>query len=288
MALTGYPIPVTEHTVRANGIDLHYVKAGEGIPLILLHSGAASNGPLWVNHPGGWPRYLDLFAQHFRVILPDTRGHGRTRNPSGKLSYPLYAQDYLAFIQALGLDHPFIAGFGDGGTIATLIGIMAPELPRALVDWAGYQMLNPDQDARVYHFMRETLGGSPDATQPDYDGLVSRGVSGGFNLQLRIDDFEPTHGPGYMRTYLEQFFPFWTRPMEYTFADYPRITTPVLMMFGDRDPDVRLAEAYGVFQQLPNGEFGVIPGLQHELSPVGCAMMLDYLQRHREYRVYRQ
>jgi pimeloyl-ACP methyl ester carboxylesterase len=282
MALTGYPVPVTDHTVRANGIDLHYVEAGEGIPLILLHGGAASNSPLWVNHPAGWPRYLDLFAQHFRVILPDTRGHGRTRNPSGKLSYPLYAQDYLAFIQALGLDHPFIGGMSDGGRIATLIGIMAPEVPRALVDWAGYQMLNPDQDAWVYHFNRELLGGSPDATQADYDGLVSRGL----NLQLRIDDFEPAQGQGYMRTYFEQVFPFWTRPMEYTFADYPRITTPMLMMFGDRDPDVRLVEAYEVLQQLPRGEFGVIPGVKHELSLVGCGMMLDYLQRHREYREY--
>jgi pimeloyl-ACP methyl ester carboxylesterase len=76
--------------------------------------------------------------------------------------------------------------------------------------------------------------------------------------------------------------------MEYTFADYPRISTPVLMMFGDRDPDVRMAEAYEVFQQLPRGELGVIPGLQHELSSVGCAMMLDYLQRHRKYRVSSQ
>jgi pimeloyl-ACP methyl ester carboxylesterase len=124
------------------------------------------------------------------------------------MSYPLYAQDYLAFIQALGLDHPFIAGFSDGGTIATLIGIMAPEVPRALVDWAGYQMLNPDPDAWIYHAMRRFVGGSPDATQADYDGLVSRGIQ----LQMRIDDFEPAQGPGYMRTHLEQIFPYWTRP----------------------------------------------------------------------------
>ena len=119
----------------------------------MLHGGAASNGPLWVNHPAGWPRYLDLFAQHFRVILPDTRGHGRTRNPSGKISYPPYAQDYLAFIQALGLDHPFIGGLSDGGRIATLIGIIAPKVPRALVDWA--VMLDYLQRHREYHEYRQ-------------------------------------------------------------------------------------------------------------------------------------
>jgi pimeloyl-ACP methyl ester carboxylesterase len=276
MAITGYPVPVTEHTVRTNGIDIWYVEAGEGIPLLLFHGGTASNGPLWVNHVYGWGAYLDLFAEHFRVILPDTRGHGRTRNPGGKMSYPLFAQDYLAFIEALGLEHPLICGFSDGGTIATLIGIMAPTVPRALVDWAGFQMLNPDKNAWIYRELREWLGGSPDATQSDYDGLTSNG----FDLRLRIDDFEPSQGTGYVRTYFEQIFAFWTSPMEYTFADYPRITPPMLMMFGDRDHGCRLAEAYELFQQLPQGEFGIIPGMPHQLSRVGCLVALDYLQRH--------
>jgi pimeloyl-ACP methyl ester carboxylesterase len=254
------------------------VEAGEGIPLLLLHGGTCSNGPLWVNHPYGWGTHLDLFAEHFRVILPDTRGHGRTRNPANGLNYPLYAQDYLAFIEALGLQQPFICGMSDGGTIATVLGIMAPAMPRALVDWAGYQMLNPDKDAWIYRNLRAWMGGSPDATQLDFEGLTSSG----YDMQLRIDDFEPTQGAGYMRTYYEHIFPFWTSPMEYTFADYPRITTPMLMLAGDQDPAVRLPEAYEVFQQVPQGEFGIVPGIRHQLSRIGCLMVLDYLQRHRD------
>jgi hypothetical protein len=40
MDLSIYPVPVTEHTVHANGIDIWYVDAGEGIPLLLLDRGA--------------------------------------------------------------------------------------------------------------------------------------------------------------------------------------------------------------------------------------------------------
>jgi hypothetical protein len=40
MDLSIYPVPVTEHTVHANGIDIWYVEAGEGIPLLLLDRGA--------------------------------------------------------------------------------------------------------------------------------------------------------------------------------------------------------------------------------------------------------
>ena len=277
LALTGYPVPVTEHTVHANGIDIWYVEAGEGIPLLLLHGGSGSNGPLWVNHVHGWGTYLELFAKHFRVILPDTRGSGRTRNPSGKMSFALFAQDYLAFIAALGLEHPFICGLSDGGTIATLIGMLAPQVPRALVDWAGYSNLHPHKDAWAYRVTREWLGGSPEATHLDFDGLASRGT----NLQLRIDDFEPTQGAGYMRTYFAQMFPVWTSPKEDTFADYPRVSTPMLMLGGDRDHYYRVPEAFELFQPLPQGEFGIIPGTPHQLSRIGCLMALDELQRRR-------
>jgi pimeloyl-ACP methyl ester carboxylesterase len=273
---SSYPVPITEHTVNANGIDIWYVEAGEGIPLLLLHGGTVSNGPLWVNHPYGWGTYLDLFAQHFRVILPDTRGHGRTRNPSGQMNFVLFAQDVLAFIEALGVERPLICGMSDGGTIATLVGMIAPQVPHALVDWAGYSNFHPDQDAWNFHDIRAWLGGSPDATQLDYDGLVSRG----FNLQLRIDDFEPTQGTGYVRTYFEQMFPVWTNPKEFTFTDYRRIAAPMLMLCGDRDDTCRLPEAHALFLQLPQGEFGVVPGTPHHFSRVGCLMVLDYLLRH--------
>jgi pimeloyl-ACP methyl ester carboxylesterase len=146
------------------------------------------------------------------------------------------------------------------------------------VDWAGYANLNPDKDAWIYRDVRAWLGGSPDATHLDFDGLASRGT----DIQLRVDDFEPTQGPGYMRTYFEQMFPVWTSPKEYTFADYPRMSTPMLMLCGDRDEYCRLSEAYELFQQVPRGEFGIIPGTPHQLSRVGCLMTLDYLQRHRD------
>jgi hypothetical protein len=100
------------------------------------------------------------------------------------------------------------------------------------------------------------------------------------DVQLRIDDFEPTQGAGYVRTYFEQMFPVWTRPKQYTVADYPRIAAPMLMLGGDRDPFFRLPEVYALFQRVPRGEFGVIPGKPHQLSPIGCQMVLDYLLRH--------
>ena len=37
--------------IRANGIDIYYVQAGQGVPLILLHGGLVSTNPIWAPTP---------------------------------------------------------------------------------------------------------------------------------------------------------------------------------------------------------------------------------------------
>jgi len=77
-------------------------------------------------------------ACHFRVITPDSRGHGRTVNPARELSYSTMADDLAAFIQALGLEKPFIFGYSDGGQTALDFGMRYPDLAKALVIGAAW------------------------------------------------------------------------------------------------------------------------------------------------------
>src|SRR5579859_4080832 len=118
-----YPIPVTAGSVNANGLNISYVEVGQGSALLLLHGGSVSNGPIWADHEWGWGAHLGIFAPHFQVIAPDMRGHGRTLNPSGSLSYPTYAEGVIALTEALHLDKPLLGGFSDGGATASLVGI---------------------------------------------------------------------------------------------------------------------------------------------------------------------
>jgi pimeloyl-ACP methyl ester carboxylesterase len=110
---------------------------------------------------------LGTFAQHFRVIAPDTRGHGRTLNPSGVQSYATYAENVIALTQALQLEQPLLCGWSDGGITASLVGIMAPDLPRAIVNLAGFDLFNPDPELPTRRFVREWLGGASQATRAD-------------------------------------------------------------------------------------------------------------------------
>jgi pimeloyl-ACP methyl ester carboxylesterase len=49
------------------------------------------------------------------VITPDSRGHGRSTNPAGQLSYVRIADDVAALMAALGLIRPVVGGWSDGG-----------------------------------------------------------------------------------------------------------------------------------------------------------------------------
>jgi pimeloyl-ACP methyl ester carboxylesterase len=111
--------------VAANGLEMYYEEAGSGAPLILLHGGTAIGS--------SWQPHLTALVKHFRVIMPDSRGHGRTNNPDGQLSYRMMADDFAAFAQALGLTKPFIFGYSDGGQTGLEIGMRYPDLAGALI-----------------------------------------------------------------------------------------------------------------------------------------------------------
>ncbi len=79
--------------VHANGIDIHYLEAGTGEPLVLLHGGVVSTSSLWRNHPFAYADHMDALAKHFRVIAPDTRGAGATEPGEGTASFAVLAED---------------------------------------------------------------------------------------------------------------------------------------------------------------------------------------------------
>src|SRR6185369_1401258 len=110
--------------VRANGVDIHYVDGGSGVPLLLLHGGLMSTSSAWAGFPAAYVSHMGLLSEQFRVIAPDLRGHGKTINgEGGKISYVQMADDILALIDVLGLERPLLCGFSLGATVATIMAI---------------------------------------------------------------------------------------------------------------------------------------------------------------------
>ncbi|MGD9890622.1 MAG: alpha/beta fold hydrolase [Dehalococcoidia bacterium] len=268
--------------VRANGTDIFYVEAGTGEPLLLLHGGLVSTNPVWAGVPVTYVSHMNTFAQHFRVIAPDTRGQGRTVNAGGgSIPYTLLADDVLALINALGLDRPLICGFSEGGITATIAAIRDPDAVRAIVNDAGYDLLNPH--APTMTMTRQVFGGSPDATLADPEA-AARFFEASDETRampaLMQADHDSAQGPGHWKTVIAELFERGTQSPGYTVEDLRKVTVPTLIMTGDRDFLCSVEEGVAAYRTLPDGELAILPGISHVITPLKVHVSIDFLVRH--------
>src|SRR5207253_9922779 len=95
---------------EVNGTNLHYLVAGKGEPIILLH-GYAQNSHMWR------PLIPEL-AKTNTVIAPDLRGFGQSAKPSDGYTKKAMAQDIHALAISLGLRKQIVVGHDIGLMVA--------------------------------------------------------------------------------------------------------------------------------------------------------------------------
>lgn len=268
--------------VRANDIDIAYVEAGDGPPVVVLHGGFVSTGPTWADSPIAYVRHMATLAKHFRVIAPDTRGSGATVHRGGTVSYSLLADDVLALVDALGLDRPALVGFSDGAAVATVVAIRHPEAVSALAAHAGYDVFVPN--APIFEMGRALFGGSPEATEADpsaaEQALMTMPPMAAM-LALTKADYDTAQGEGHWREYLRIFFDRATHSPGYTMKDFRSIIAPSLIVTGDRDHFCSVEEGAIASRNLPAGELAVLPNTEHAITPAVIDTTVEFLLRHR-------
>lgn len=103
---------------------LHYTRQGQGRPLVILH-GLYGSGSNWGSH-AKW------LAEHFDVILPDLRNHGRSFH-APRMDYPTMAADVRRLLDALSLESVLLLGHSMGGKTAMTLALETPQRIQALV-----------------------------------------------------------------------------------------------------------------------------------------------------------
>jgi pimeloyl-ACP methyl ester carboxylesterase len=93
-----------------NGVKIHYVIGGHGIPLMLVH-GFPQNWYMW-------NRLLPELSKHFTVICPDLRGVGESGKPQGGYDKKTMAIDLHELVKKLGYEKIDIAGHDVGMMVA--------------------------------------------------------------------------------------------------------------------------------------------------------------------------
>ena len=108
-----------------NGFKMHYDLAGEGGGLVLLHGLGSSRED--------WQLQTPVFAQSWRVIAPDCRGHGDSDGPPGPYSIKLFASDVEALLESLDVSQAHVLGISMGGLVAQQLALDAPQRVKSLV-----------------------------------------------------------------------------------------------------------------------------------------------------------
>ena len=112
--------------IRVKGHDIHYLKQGEGAPLILVHGFACSTYT--------WRKLIPLLADHHTVYALDLLGFGLSDKPPDG-NYDLRSQGSLVldFMNALHLPSATLVGHSMGGVVVAYAAVEAPEQVKALV-----------------------------------------------------------------------------------------------------------------------------------------------------------
>ena len=219
--------------VQLGEVRTYYEQDGDGPPLVLLHPGGADSRVFEVVVPG--------LAGHFQVFRPDRRGHGRTPDVDGPITYEQMAQDTIAYIEQVVGGPANLVGHSDGAPVALLTALARPDLVRRLVFTSGvfhHEGWAPgaiDLDEETTAFFTEYHGQvSPDG--PDAFPILAAKLH-------RMHSEEPT----------------------LTVADLAGYPGPSLVMVGDDDDEIPLEHTIALRQGLPRSQLAVVPGAGHGL-----------------------
>ena len=140
--------PKIEKFITTYGAKIHYVEAGSGAPVILIH-GLADNVAIW-------DPVIPALAARFRVIALDQIGFGRSDKPL--LNYRVSTLvDFLdVFLTELKIERASLVGNSLGGWVAAAYALAHPERVERLVlsDAAGYAALTKTMDSRALRALR--------------------------------------------------------------------------------------------------------------------------------------
>ncbi|MFX0104708.1 MAG: alpha/beta fold hydrolase [Candidatus Hodarchaeota archaeon] len=112
--------------VKVDGVNLYYEIHGEGFPLLMIQ-GLSENVYWWD------PPIIEQLSQHFKTIIFDNRGVGRSDNLEGDLTIEIMAVDAVGLMDALNINQAHILGHSMGGMIAQELSLKFPERIKKLV-----------------------------------------------------------------------------------------------------------------------------------------------------------
>ena len=103
----------------------HYLKAGSGPPVVLIHGGASDSRD--------WVGTLAALSHRYSLYAPDLLGFGLSDRTKDGYYLSDFSEFILGFMETLSLEHPVLVGHSFGGRLCLEVALRHPEKVRKLV-----------------------------------------------------------------------------------------------------------------------------------------------------------
>lgn len=213
--------------MEVNGIQLYYETYGDGPVMLQIHGNGSSISSMHYQ--------IKYFSKKYKVMVADSRGHGKSGLGAGRLTYEQMAEDLNVLLDRLNLKSVYVLGWSDGGILGLLLAMNHPDKVGKLAIMGAN--LRPDG---AYDY-------APEAAIHDLQ-----------HMELMIkqgDQSEPWQRKKQQRLLCVE------QPNIPTFR-LKEVRCPTLVMAGDRDiiTDEHTLE---IFHSLPSAQRCIFPGATH-------------------------
>ena len=219
--------------VEVNDIEMYYETHGEGTPLLMLH-GFTISGQVWNN-------YIADYQQHFQLVIPDYRGHGRTNNPSEHFTRRQAAEDMFALLDYLRIDKLKGLGCSTGGDILLHMATKQPKRIEAMALDGAAPYYPKQMRERISHGIEDRI-----------DRIRHWHYLGDVQIDVLVKSIREM-----VDTYDDVSF---TKPLLST------IQAKTLIMLGDRDEYFPVEMATILYESIPDSYLWIVPNAGHALT----------------------
>ncbi len=224
--------------VEVNDVRLYVEIQGEGDPVFIMHGGLHSHKNM--------KAYTQNLSADYRVIVPDSRGHGSSTGAGGIINYQAMAADMVALLDELGISNAHVIGWSDGGIVGLILAAEHPRLVCSLVTFGANidpQGLNND--------VREFISGWKVED-------VNEEVAKAYKDQAAEPELWPT--------FFNTMRGLWLEAPILETSQLTDIKVPTLLVFGDRD-SIRPDHIRLMFDGIAGSQLFIVPGTSH-FAPV--------------------
>jgi pimeloyl-ACP methyl ester carboxylesterase len=225
------PTAVFSGYAPLNNVRIWYAEFGRGAPVILLHGGLANS-----NY---WGNQVRALSPRYRVIVMDSRGHGRSTRDNRPFGYDLMASDVIALMDYLKIQKAAIVGWSDGAILALDIAINHPERLTKIFAFAA----NSDPS-----------GVSDISQSPVFTSYIERAAKEYERLSATPNEYE---------SFLAQISKMWETQPSFSKEQLSAIKVPTWIVDADRDEAIKRENTEFMAAQIPGAGLLLEPRVSH-------------------------